>query len=442
MSLTVDRRKTIFTLALPIIGGMVSQNILNLIDTAMVGHLGDDALAAVGVSGFVVFMATAFITGLSAGVQAMSSRRLGQGRENETAIPLNGGLLLAIAMAIPLTGLMYALVPTLFPYLVDDPNVQKVGTPYMQIRMLAIAAVGSNFVFRGYWNGVGLSKLYMRTLVLMHLTNVTLNYLLIFGKFGFPEMGADGAAIGTVISLYVGFLYYIFLSFKYAKAGGFARGLPDRETVLTMIRLSIPNGIQNFFFAAGLTTFFVLVGKLGTAELAASQVLVNLLLVALLPGIGFGLAAASLVGQSLGKENPDGAFDWGVDVSKMAMITALIMGLPAIVYPDMFLMIFLHSEETLAMARWPLRLIGMTIWFDIGGLVLMNALLGAGDSRTVMLVSIVLQWGVNLPLIYVVGPLMGGNLFMVWCVQCGYRGIQTLTFVWLWRRGKWRQIEV
>ena len=295
------RIKRIMTLALPIIGGMVSQNILNLIDTAMVGHLGDDALAAVGIGGFATFMAAAFITGLTAGVQAMSSRRLGQGHHDRTAVPLNGGLLLAVAMALPLTGILYVAVPDLFPYLVSDPAVIAVGVPYLQIRMLGILATGANFVFRGYWNGVNLSKLYMRTLVVMHITNVILNYVLIFGALGFPELGATGAAIGTTASLYVGSLYYVWLGFKHAREGGFGQGLPDRDTIMTMLRLSLPASTQNFFFAAGMTAFFWIVGQVGTPELAASQVLINLLLVALLPGIGFGLASASLVGQALGR---------------------------------------------------------------------------------------------------------------------------------------------
>jgi Na+-driven multidrug efflux pump len=90
------RRRRILTLALPIIGGMVSQNVLNLVDAYMVGHLGDVSLAAVGAGGFLNFVTTAFILGVSAGVQAMSARRVGEGRVHETAVPLNGGLLLAL----------------------------------------------------------------------------------------------------------------------------------------------------------------------------------------------------------------------------------------------------------------------------------------------------------------------------------------------------------
>ena len=95
-----DRLRTILVLSLPIMGGMASQNVLNLVDTAMVGALGPTALAAVGLASFANFMAMAFVMGLSSGVQAMAARRNGQGRESETAVPLNGGLLLAVAIAV------------------------------------------------------------------------------------------------------------------------------------------------------------------------------------------------------------------------------------------------------------------------------------------------------------------------------------------------------
>lgn len=437
-----EKLTRIMGLALPIIGGMVSQNILNLIDTAMVGHLGDEALAAVGIGGFAAFMATSFITGLSTGVQAMASRRLGEGRTSDTAVPLNGGILLAIALAIPLMGLLYTLTPSLFPYLMSEPAVVAVGVPYLQVRMLGIAATGVNFTFRGYWNGVNLSKLYMRTLVVMHITNIVLNYTLIFGKFGAPELGATGAAIGTTASLHVGAIYYIFMGFRYAREGGFARGLPDMGTLVTMLKISIPSSFQNFFFATGMTAFFWIVGKIGTQELAASQVLVNLLLVALLPGIGFGLSAASLVGQSLGNNRPDEAKQWGWDVMKLAMIVVGLLCVPALIAPDLLLGIFLHNPETLAVARLPLRLIAATMAFDVAGLVLMNALLGAGDSTRVMVVSIVMQWGINLPLAYLFGAHLGYGLLAVWVVQSVYRAIQSGIFVSLWKQGKWAKIKV
>lgn len=437
-----EKTREILALALPIIGGMVSQNILNLIDTAMVGHLGDEALAAVGIGGFVSFMSTAFITGLATGVQAMASRRKGEGALDRMAIPLNGGLLLATLASLPLSVILYLLVPSFTPLLIDDAAVVGIAIPYLQVRMLGILATGVNFTFRGYWNGVNLSRLYMRTLVVMHLVNIALNYVLIFGKFGAPELGATGAAIGTVASLYVGALYYMVMGWKYAREAGFMQAIPDGQTLLSMIRVSFPTSVQNFFFASGLTLFFWIVGKVGTSELAASQVLINLLLVAVLPGLGFGLAAATLVGQALGRGEPEAAKQWGYDVAKLATWVVGLAAIPALIEPSWLLQIFLHEPDTLALARWPLRFIAATIAFDVWGGVMMNALLGAGDSRRVMIVSILMQWAVNLPLAFVLGPVLGYGLNAIWAVQTGYRIIQAGIMTRFWQEGRWSRIEL
>ena len=436
------RYKQILALALPIIGGMTSQNILNLVDTAMVGTLGDNALAGVGMGSFANFMAVAFITGLSSGVQAMAARRYGEERFSETAYALNGGLLLAFTIALPLSICLFLLAPSFFPYLVDAKDVVKEGVPYLQMRLIAMVGVGMNFAFRGYWNGVNLSGLYMRTLLFMHACNIFLNWVLIFGHLGAPKMGAMGAGLGTAISVYLGTGFYFFMGMRHARKGGFLKSIPDKTTMRSMLKLAIPSGIQQFFFAAGMTVFFWIVGQIGTRELAAANVLVNLLLVAILPGIGFGLAAASLVGQALGHKNPDDAKAWGWDVSKLAATVVTILMLPALFVPDLFLGVFLHNQETLAVARLPLQLVALGIGLDAVGMVLLNALLGAGASATVMKIAVSFQWFFFLPLAYIMGPYMGGGLFTVWALQIGYRGVQAGVFAMVWSKGKWASIEV
>ncbi|MEM1349909.1 MAG: MATE family efflux transporter [Myxococcota bacterium] len=439
----MDRPRRIMMLSLPIIGGMISQNVLNLVDTAMVGTLGDSALAAVGIASFAAFMANSFITGLSSGVQAMSARRLGEERVRETAVPLNGGLLLALAMALPLSAILFTLAPDLFPFLVEDQDVQAVGIPYLQVRMLGIAAVGVNFVFRGYWNGVNLSKVYMRTLIVMHVVNVALNYVLIFGAFGAPELGATGAAIGTTVSLYVGSAYYIVQGFMLARENGFVQGLPDKNTIVTMLRLSIPSSLQNLFFSAGMTTLFWIIGKVGTQELAASQVLINLFLLGLLPGMAFGIAGASLVGQALGRKDPDDAHRWAWDVVKLAtVLVGALVSVPMALFPEVALGVFLHNEETLAIARPAMQLIALSLPADIMGVIFMNALVGAGDTRRVAVVSIVAQWAFALPLNYFFGVYMGFGMMGVWVMQTVYRTITSGVFMLLWQRGTWRDIKV
>jgi len=439
---TPERRTRILTLALPIIGGMVSQNVLNLVDTAMVGMLGAAALAAVGMASFANFMASAFITGLSAGVQAMAARRLGEGRGGETARPLNGGLILALGLAVPLSAILIVFAGDIFGFLVEDPEVVDQGVPYFRARLAAMAALGVNFAFRGFWNGVNMSKIYMRTLLVMHASNIVLNWVLIFGHFGLPALGVAGAGIGSAIATFIGSGLYIVQGWKLARGNGFLRSLPDRTTMVTMLRLSVPTGIQQFFFAAGLTAFFWILGRVGTVELAASNVLVQLLLVAVLPGLGSGMAAASLVSQALGKNDPADAMAWGWDVAKLATVAVGFMALFGLFFPDVLLSPFLHDDETLALARLPLRLLAATMSLDTLGMVLMNALLGAGDNVRVMVVTLVLQWALFLPIAFLIGPVLGLGMAGVWVAHIGYRSLQAVIFGFIWRSGAWSRIRV
>jgi len=241
----------ILHIALPIMGGMASQNILNLIDTAMVGTLGDASLAAAGMGSFANFMAIAVILGLSTGVQAMASRRVGEGRDSETAIPLDGGLLLALVIGLPLSLLLMAWAPEIFAFLNDDPEVVVLGADYLEIRLLAMVGVGMNFSFRGYWSAVRMTRLYMGTLVTMHVVNVFLNWVLIFGNLGAPALGVYGAGLATTISIYLGTAIYFVLGFVHSRQAGFMHGIPGRETLLTMIRIAVPSSIQQFLFAGG-----------------------------------------------------------------------------------------------------------------------------------------------------------------------------------------------
>ena len=440
--MTSDRFRRILTLALPIIGGMMSQNILNLVDIAMVGVLGPAALAAVGVGSFASYMAVAVIMGLSSGVQAMTARRIGEGRADESAVPLNGGLFLAAVIGVPIAVVMYVLTPGFFPYLNGDPAVVADGLPYFQARVLAIVAVGMNFSFRGYWTGVSLTRLYLRTLLIMHACNVVLNYLLIYGKFGFPEYGAAGAGMGTAISTYIGTGIYMFLAWRIARPNGFFHRVPRRDTMATMLRLSIPSAIQQFLFAAGMTAFFWIIGQVGTAETAASNVMITLLLVAVLPGMGLGLAAMTLVSEALGRGEPDDARQWGYDVLKVACIALGVLGLPAILAPDLLLSGFIHDAEVRAIAIWPLRLIGLVMAMEAAGIIFLNALLGAGAARAVMTTSIATQWLIGLPAAWLVGPYLGFGLFAMWLTFSGYRIVQTVILAMLWARGDWASIKV
>lgn len=437
-----SRYRRILTLAAPIIGGMASQNLLNLVDTAMVGHLGAPALAATGIGGFTNFLAISLILGLSSGVQAIASRRLGEGKTEFAAQPLHGGILIAVGFGLPLTLLLAWLAPYFFPYLNADPEVIALGVPYLQVRLIAGCMVGVNFSFRGFWNGVQRSSIYMTTLVVMHITNIFLNWVFIYGNLGAPAYGVFGSGLATSIAVTFGTLLYAALSLRDAREFGFLRVRPTLESLRILIRQSVPSGLQQLFFSAGLTALFWIIGKVGTHELAAANVLTNLMLVAFLPGLGLGLGGASLVGAALGRGDAADAKRWGWDVALTGAVLLGLIGLPMVLIPELLLTVFINDADALALAVGPLRLAGLAMAFEGVSFALMNCLLGAGDSRRVMILSISLQWGLFLPAAYVAGPLLGAGLTGIWVINLAYRMLLALSFYVAWRGGRWSKISV
>jgi putative MATE family efflux protein len=437
-----DRRKAIWAIALPIMGGMMSQNILNLVDIGMVGFLGDAALAATGIGGFTNYLCIAFIIGLSAGVQALAARRLGEGRESETAIPLNGGLILALLLGVPMSIALVLLVPAGFPLLSSDPAVIEQGVPYLQIRLAAMVAVGMNFSFRGYWSAIHMTGVYLRTLLIMHSINILLNWVLIFGNLGAPALGVKGAGLATTISVFIGTGIYFFFALRHAQGKGFLRGWPSFRTLQQQFMLSLPSSLQQLFFAAGLVTLMWILGRIGTAEVAAANVLMTFHLTALLPSFGVALATTTLVGNALGRKDVDDAARWGWNAAVLTLIYGLVVVMLVLPFAEPLLGFFIKNPDTSALAYLPLLLWASVIGIDAAGLVLLNGLIGAGDTRRSMWISVLWQWAFFLPLAFIAGPVLGYGLLGVWILNGVYRLGQALSCARQWAGRKWAQIEI
>jgi Na+-driven multidrug efflux pump len=264
----------------------------------------------------------------------------------------------------------------------------------------------------------------------------------IFGNLGAPALGATGAGLSTTLAIYTGAATYFLLAVKHSRSSGFLHGIPSRETMLTMIRISLPASVQQLAFAAGMVVLFWIVGQVGTSSLAAANVLITLTLVGILPALGYGLACASLVGHALGRGEPEDARCWGWNVAILAAITGLFLGAPAVFFPDALLGVFIHESSTLELARVPLQLVGALMWTEGVGMVLLNAHLGAGDTKRIMFVTVCLQWMLFLPVAYLVGPVLGYGLLAIWIANGIYRVSQTVVSAVLWERGAWQHVEV
>jgi putative MATE family efflux protein len=437
-----SRAREVWRLSLPIIGGMTSQNLLNLVDAWMVGGLGPAALAGTGLANFLNFIAVAFITGFSPAVQAIAARRVGEGKIDEAAVPLNGGILLSLVIGVPLSVILIVAAPTIFAAMNGDPEVVKQGSQYLQWRLVATAAVGINFSFRGYWSAVKLANYYMYTLIGMHILNVIFSYSLIYGLFGLPAMGTAGAGLGTTLAIFVGTSAYFFLGGKAAKAQGFLHKRPTPAQFKSLLKLGLPSSVQQLLFSGGFTVLFWIVGKVGTAELAVANVLITITLTAILPGIGLGIAAATLSGQAIGRKEVEDAHRWAWDVFRVGLWIFVPLALGMVLFAEWDLRIFVRDEHLVQIGKLPLQLVGGMVFLDGLGLIMMQSLLGAGASGFVMAVATGLQWCLFLPIAYLLGPHFGLGLTAIWIAMGGYRLLQTLIFTSAWQKKRWVHIKV
>ncbi len=440
--LDISRSRRVLALALPIMAAMASQSLLNLVDAAMVGSLGGTSLAAVGLGGYANFVAMSLVLGLGAGVQAMVARRKGEGAQDIYAVPLNAGLLIGFTLCVPILLFFILVSGPLMSVLTSDQAVQELAQPYMIARVAGVFAIAMNFSFRGYWNGINRPSVYMRTLVTVHIANVIISYGLIFGAFGLPRLESTGAGIGTTLALYLGSLLYFLQTWHDGRHHGFLKNLPSREVIDRIIRISVPNSLQQLLFSAGLVTLFWVIGRVGTDEVAVAHILITIVLFLILPAIGLGLSATSLVGQALGRREPDDAYRWGWDVTRLAVLLLFVMALPMWLVPELVLGIFLREPHLVELGRIPLMITGVAICLDGVAIVFTQALLGAGAARSVMLVTLCVQWLFFLPLAYLVGPILGFGLLGIWLMQALQRLVTSVLLGLLWMRKGWASIEL
>ncbi|WP_404418948.1 MATE family efflux transporter [Marinospirillum sp.] len=440
--LKVGRTRKILSLALPIMGGMLSQSLLNLVDAALVGSLGETVLAGVGVGGYAIFMLTALIMGLSSGVQSQVARRHGARLYSTRALPLNAAILLALLVTLPLSWLAWHFSLPIVGLINQEAAVQQTASEYFSWRSLALLPVALTLCFRGYWHGIHQPGIYLRIILFTHSLNILLSIWLIHGGLGVPALGAVGAALGTSISVTLGALVWGWLTWKRACPSGFIFQSASPGLLWRTLRLAAPNSLQQFLFAVSYAVLFWFLGQINTSSVAVGHVLVHLSLLLILPGVGLGMAAMTLVGSSLGEEDDVEAHRWGWEVVRLASVLLAFLGLPMLIFPEAILGIFLYEAHLIELGRVPLMLTGIMITLDAAAIVFNQALQGAGAQRLVMQISLSMQWLVFLPAAWLVGIHWEAGLLGIWYAQLGFRILNSSVFAWVWQQRRWQKLKV
>jgi putative MATE family efflux protein len=440
--ITWKRTRTISALAFPVGIALSSVLAMSLIDLAMVRQFGIHAIAAVGLSTFSNTLVLAFVGGVAPAVQGIVARRRGEGSKEPRCLPLNAGLVTSLVVGIPLTIICYVCSPFFFSLISSDPAVTRIGVPFLRALYVAIIAVGMNSAFKGYWYAIEKPRVYMAIVLFMNCLNFAGNYILISGRFGVPALGPTGAAISTAVSLYIGAMINFALIYVLFRKDGFLSVKPAWSLLVRIFKLGLPATLQEFFFSAGYIVFFWMVGKIGTAELAAASVLIKITMLLVLLSMALGTASATLVSKTVGAGDLAGAAAWGWDIGKLGVIGITLLGLPLFLFPERCLAIFLSDPHAISLAVTPLRMVAATT--GLGSLIYIFAytLFTLGDGNRVIMVSFSTQWLFFLPAVWIVGPYLKYGLLQIWLVQMVYGAIATTLITAIWAGGRWKTIKI
>ncbi len=412
----------------------------------MGGRRGPAAQGAAGLGSFTFFVLANLVIGLGTGVQAMVSRRDGEGDGRLAGAALDTALMLAVFLALPLGYALSFLADDIFPLLSEDPLVVDGGSGYLQIRLMAIGVVTANYCFRGFYNGIGRSRTYMSTLIVIHVLNIVLNWVFIYGNLGAPRMEVRGAALASALSAAIGTLTYVGLTIANPEVR--AKYLPFRFRSLSaslvrgLVSLSWPEALRGIGLMVGFVLFLRLHSWIGTREVAAGTILVTLASVGFLPALGFGLAGATFVGRNLGAGRPDEARQM---VWQTVRIAVAAMLLPIVVMqagPAWVLSLFTPDQVVIELAVPAVRLLALSFLIDALPFVLIYSLVGAGATRWAAVAQLSAQYAVLLPLAWLLGLQLELGLVGLWTGLVLSRVFLGVIALRKFRGDSWEQIAV
>jgi len=409
-------------------------------DLIMVGRISAFAVAAVGLGLQSLMFIFAVLTLLHVGTSALLSRFVGAGKMKRASMGLSTLLRFAFMLSLPVMVVWYFVASNIYVWFGTAPQVVALGENYVQMLTWMMPFVFMKLVFVSALNSAGNTKMPMQVKLGSIILNVILNYLLIFGHYGFPELGVLGAAIGTVIVNILEFIVYIILYLRektpYSPLWYYSKPLLSRA-----LKVGIPASFERALTFGSFMLFTVIIAHYGTEILAGYQIGLRVEGLAFMPGIGFTIAAMALMGQGLGAKKPQQAKEDVLLVLKYTSGFMFILSFFMIFMPEKIVWLFTDDAQTIKEASLYLRIVGVSQIPLAFNFVLSGALRGAGDSKRTLKINLISLWFVRIIPAFVLSWYFENILFV-------YLAMISDTFVkaiWLWitfQKGEWQKIKV
>jgi MATE family multidrug resistance protein len=438
------------TIAIPLVLSMGSVAIMLFVDRMFLTWHSAESVAASMPAGMLNFALMTLFLGTAGYTSTFVAQYKGAGQDQRIGPTVWQGIYIALIGG----GILLALVPfagIFFRFVGHEAAILEDEIVYFRLLCLGATPFIASAAVAGFFSGRGRTWPVMWVNVLATAINAVTDYALIFGNWGFPELGIKGAAIATNISASTQFLVYLALlsrseyKLQYRSLAGcrFERALFAR-----LVRYGLPNGVQFFIDMIGFTVFILFMGRLGTTPLAAINVAMNLNVLGFLPMIGVGIAVSVQVGQSLGRDRIDLAER---SVHSGGHIAFIYMATAAALYwfaPGLLLKPFEAQADAQSFADirpiavTALRFIAIFSLFDTLNIVVSSALKGAGDTRYIMFMALLLSSVALVIPSYIAMVLLDADIAVGWSILTAYIIILGFAFLFRYRTGKWKSMRV
>jgi MATE family multidrug resistance protein len=440
----------VMRMATPLIFSTGAWSLQTFIDRVFLTWYSPAALAAAAPSGMANFTLFSLLIGIASYVNTFVAQYYGAGRFERIGRSVWQGIYFSLFTVI-LVVLIWPLSETIFRLFGHEPEVQRMEVVYFRILALGAPAVVISNALSGFFSGLGRTWIIFWVNFVATLVNVILDYLFIFGRWGFPEMGIAGAAWATVAAGVFPTLIFLAIFFlpRYARIYGTLRGWRfDLSLFRRLLRFGTPNGLQVFLEVLAFTIFLAIAGRIGTIQLAATTLAFNINSLAFTPMLGMMTAVSALVGQALGRERPELAERLTWSALHLCMTFFATLSLGYLLVPDLFLWPFLakvRSADFLEISRVSvilLRFVAVYCLFDAMNMIFSAAIKGAGDTRYVAVTTIRLSWLVLVLPSIAWWYLAAGSIYGLWFFVTLYVMGLGLLFLRRFLHGPWREMRV
>ncbi|MEM6842331.1 MAG: MATE family efflux transporter [Bacteroidota bacterium] len=437
-------RRAIFLLSVPMILEMVMESLFAVVDVFFVGKVGTNAVATVGLTESVLTIIYSVAIGLSMATTALVARRVGEKNHHKAGDAAFQAIALAVILSliIGIAGAVFA--RDILRLMGGEPQLVEDGFLYTRIMFLSNTSIMLLFLINGIFRGAGNASLAMKSLWLANGLNIALDPIFIFGLGPIPEFGVAGAAIATTTGRTVGVLFQLYhlLNGKTIVKIGWDNVVIRAKTLLNLLKLA-SEGISQFLVESASWIFLVrIISLFGSEALAGYTIAIRIIIFSILPSWGLSNAAATLVGQNLGADQPLRAEQ---SVWKTAYYNFLFLTVLSLIFyfgAYQFVGIFSDEPAVIQTGVESLRTICLGYVFLSYGMVLAQSFNGAGDTRTPLIINIGCYWLVQIPLAYGMAVWLDMGPQGVYIAIAIAFSLAAVVSVVLFQKGKWKLVKV